>query len=349
MVPTLDIIDSSHLVYVHPTQPGFYRKGKPGHFYFVDRNGDRVKNENDLDRIKKLVLSPAWTDVWISPKKNGYLQAIGTDAAGRKQYRYHPDWTARRSDHKYFRLLEFGKVLTAARKQIAKDLRRKDFDERKVLAICMQVMQKTLIRIGNESYKKTYGSYGLSTLKDNHFKENGSKSTLSFVGKKGVKQEVYLNDKTLAQLVKKCKDISGQELFQFYTKDKEHKSIDSGMINNYIREITGSDFTAKDFRTWGGTLEALRQLANCAVKNPEMPKKKAIVEVLDCVASKLGNTRAVCKSSYVYPMLLTVYEEDGLSKYLKKINTDKPNSTTAMQNDEKILLQFLKKVKADKK
>jgi DNA topoisomerase-1 len=349
MVPTSEVIDASSMVYVHPAQPGIYRKGKPGHFYYLDKNEVRVTNEKDLDRIKKLVLPPAWTEVWISPKKNGYLQAVGLDAAGRKQYRYHPDWTARRSDHKYFRLLEFGKALTVARKQIAKDLRRKDFDERKVLAICMQVMQKTLIRIGNESYKKTYGSYGLSTLKDNHFKENGSKSTLTFIGKKGVKQEVTLNDKNLAQLVKKCKDIPGQELFQFYTKGKEHKSVDSGMINNYIKEITGSDFTAKDFRTWGGTLEALRQLANCSVKNPDMPKKKAIVEVLDCVASKLGNTRAVCKSSYVYPVLLTVYEEEGLAKYLKKINTDKPNSVTAMQNDEKILLQFLKQVKAKKK
>jgi len=349
MVPTSEIIDSSSLVYVHPAQPGIYRKGKPGQFYYVDKNGERIKNEADLERIKKLVLPPAWTDVWISPKKNGYLQAIGIDAAGRKQYRYHSDWTSRRSDHKYFRLLEFGKALTHARKQIAKDLRRKDFDERKVLAICLQVMQKTLIRIGNESYKKTYGSYGLSTLKDNHFKENGSKSTLSFVGKKGVKQEVQLNDKTLAQLVKKCKDIPGQELFQFYTKGKAHKSVDSGMINNYIREITGSDFTAKDFRTWGGTLEALRQLAGCAVNKPDLPKKKAIVEVLDCVASKLGNTRAVCKSSYVYPLLLETFENEGLQKYLKKINTVKPDSKTAMENDEKVLLQFLKQAKAAKK
>lgn len=346
MVPTSEIIDSSSLVYVHPAQPGIYRKGKPGQFYYVDKNGERIKNEADLERIKKLVLPPAWTEVWISPKKNGYLQAIGIDAAGRKQYRYHSDWTSRRSDHKYFRLLEFGKTLTDARKKIAKDLRRKDFDERKVLAICLQVMQKTLIRIGNESYKKAYGSYGLSTLKDNHFKENGSKSTLSFVGKKGVKQEVLLNDKTLAQLVKKCKDIPGQELFQFYTKGKAHRSVDSGMINNYIREITGSDFTAKDFRTWGGTLEALRQLASCTVNKPDLPKKKAIVEVLDCVANKLGNTRAVCKSSYVYPLLLETFENEGLQKYLKKINTVKPDSKTAMENDEKVLLQFLKQAKA---
>jgi len=342
MVPTSEIINSSHLIFVNPTMPGIYRKGNPGKFYYVDKNGDRIKNETDLERIKKLVLPPAWTEVWISPKKNGYLQAIGLDVAGRKQYRYHPDWTSRRSAHKYFRLLEFGLALPNARKQIAKDLRRKDFDERKVLAICTEVMQKTLIRIGNESYKKTYGSYGLSTLKDQHFKQDGSKAMLSFVGKKGVKQEVELNDRHLIKLIKQCKDIPGQELFQFYTEGKSHKAIDSGKVNSYIREITSCDFTAKDFRTWGGTLEALRQLACFTEQYPEMSKKKVIVEVLDEVARKLGNTRAVCKSSYVYPVLLDAYEKDGLTKYLKKVNTKKAASLVALQNDEKILLKFLK-------
>lgn len=348
MVPASEVINSSSLVFVNPTQPGICRKGKPGKFYYEDSKGNKIKNDNDLERIKKLVLPPAWTDVWISPKKNGYLQAIGKDVAGRKQYRYHPDWTSRRSDHKYFRLLEFGKVLPNARKQIAKDLRRKDFDERKVLAICLQVMQKTLIRIGNETYKKTYGSYGLSTLKDQHFKQQGNKATLSFLGKKGVRQEVELTDKSLAKLIKKCKDIPGQDLFQFYTNGKEHKGVDSGSINNYIKEITGGDFTAKDFRTWGGTLEALRQLACCNERNPEVSKKKIVVEVLDCVASKLGNTRAVCKSSYVYPLLLETFENEGLQKYLKQINTVKPDSVTAMQNDEKVLLRFLKQTKVSK-
>ncbi len=342
MVPSSEIINSSHLIFVDPTMPGIYRKGETGKFYYVDCNGSRVKNEADLDRIKKLVLPPAWKEVWISPKKNGYLQAIGVDAAGRKQYRYHADWTSRRSDHKYFRLLEFGKVLPNARRQIAKDLRRKDFDERKVLAICSEVMQKTLIRIGNESYKKAYGSYGLSTLKDQHFKQNGAKAFLSFTGKKGIKQEVALNNKQLIKLIRRCKDIPGQELFQFYTKGSAHKAIDSGMVNNYIREITNCDFTAKDFRTWGGTLEALRQLAFFTKEYPEMSKKKIIIEVLDTVAFKLGNTRAVCKSSYVYPYLFEAYENEKLTKYLKKIDTKKPNSSTAMQNDEKVLLQFLK-------
>lgn len=344
MVETPEQIKQSGLIYVTDSQPGIYRRGKPGNFYYVDKEEVRITDENQLQRIKSLVLPPAWTSVWIARSKNAYLQATGIDVAGRKQYRYHPDWTSRRSDQKYFRLLEFGQALPKARKQIAKDLRRKELDETKVLAICLQVMQKTLIRIGNESYKQLYGSYGLSTLRDKHVKINGSRLTLSFVGKKAVRHEVTINDKTLSRLVKKCRDIPGQELFQYYRNGSERCSIDSGKINNYIKAITGSDFTAKDFRTWGGTLEALRQLARCGAvtEGDQRPKKKVIVEVLDCVASKLGNTRAVCKSSYVYPLLLEAFENDQLSNYLKKINTDKPHTMSAMQNDEKVLMKFLK-------
>lgn len=342
MVQTPEEIKESGLVYVTDSMPGIYRKGKPGNFHYEDKDGQKITDETVLDRIKTLVLPPAWTAVWIAAKKNAYLQATGLDAAKRKQYRYHPKWTSRRSDHKYFRLLEFGKALPQARKRIAKDLKRKEYDEQKVLAICVQVMQKTLIRVGNESYAQLYGSYGLSTLRTKHAKVNGNTLKLKFIGKKGVKQEVALNDRNLAKMVQKCMEIPGQDLFQYYTEGKEHKGVDSGKINNYIREITGSDFTAKDFRTWGGTLEALRQLAICSGTAEEKPKKKIIIEVLDCVASKLGNTRAVCKSSYVYPLLLEAFENDQLTKYLKKINKEKPDTLEAIENDEKILMKFLK-------
>lgn len=342
---TSEEIELTGLVYMNDSKPGIYRKGKPGAFYYVDKNNERVKDEAHLQRIKALVLPPAWTNVWIAPKKNAYLQATGIDVAGRKQYRYHQQWTSRRSESKYFRLLEFGKVLPQARKRIARDLRRKDLDERKVLAICVQVILKTLIRVGNESYKQLYGSYGLSTLRDKHAKINGDTVKLDFIGKKGVHHEVTLNDKTLARLVKKCREIPGQDLFQYYTDNNERRAVDSGKINNYIREITGSDFTAKDFRTWGGTLEALRQFAQCFQEPEARPKKKVIVDVLDCVASKLGNTRAVCKSSYVYPLLLEAFENDKLSKYLKQIHTDKPHTQYAMENDEKVLMKFLRQTK----
>lgn len=343
MVQTPEEIKEIGLVYVTDSMPGIYRKGKPGNFHYEDKNGERITDEAQLGRIKSLVLPPAWTNVWIASRKNAYLQSTGLDAAGRKQYRYHPKWTSRRSDHKYFRLLEFGKALPGARKRIAKDMQRKEYDEQKVLAICVQLMQKILIRVGNESYAQQYGSYGLSTLRTKHAKVDGNTLKLKFIGKKGVKQEVALNDKSLTKMVKHVMEIPGQDLFQYYTDGKEHRGVDSGKINDYIREITGSDFTAKDFRTWGGTLEALRQLAICSGNVEEQhPKKKIIVQVLDCVASKLGNTRAVCKSSYVYPLLLEAFENDKLARYMNKIHRDKPDTIAAMENDEKVLMKFLK-------
>jgi DNA topoisomerase-1 len=295
MVDTENIISDSSLVYVHPSLKGFYRRGKAGKFTYVDDKGSTVTNPKDLERIKGLVLPPAWRDVWISPHARGYLQAVGVDTAGRKQYRYHPNWVNRRSNDKYYRLLEFGKALPKARQVVEKDLRRRKFDERKALAICVKVLQHTLIRIGSSVYEKNYKSYGLSTLKDKHFKVKQNKATLCFVGKKGVKQEVVLTDRKLAKLIKRSKDIAGQDLFQFYTNGGDRKAVDSGMINQYIKEITTGDFTAKDFRTWGGTLEAMRQLAICALEKPELSAKRLVVEALDCVAAKLGNTSAVCK------------------------------------------------------
>lgn len=350
MVETLEELKSSGLVYVTDAKPGIYRKGKPGNFHYVDKTGKRISDLTDLERIQHLVLPPAWTAVWISPRKNGYLQATGIDQAGRKQYRYHSEWTSRRSDRKYFRLFDFGKALPAARKKIARDLKRKDLDERKVMAICVQLMQKTLIRVGNAAYQQLYGSYGLSTLRNKHVKINGNRLMLSFIGKKGVQQELTLTDKTLARMLQKCKDIPGQDLFQYYTEGKERHSIDSGMINNYIKEITGDDFTAKDFRTWGGTLEAMRQLAVCYVTGASeaQSKKKVIVEVLDCVATKLGNTRAVCKSAYVYPLLLEAFENDQLGRYLKKIDVDQLNSVAGLESQEKVLMQFLKAMKRNR-
>lgn len=349
MVSTVDVINDSHLVFVSPEKGGIYRKGKPGKFNYEDDKGHKITDSITLERIQKLVLPPAWTEVWISPRKNGYLQAIGTDVAGRKQYRYHPDWVNRRSDQKYFRLLEFGKALPKARKQVEKDLRRKNLDDRKVLAICVAVLQDTLIRIETVAYERSYNSYGLSTLKDKHVKQKNNGTFLCFVGKKGVKQEVRLTDKRLIKLVKRCKDIPGQDLFQFYTEDDQRKAVDSGLINQYIREITEDDFTAKDFRTWGGTLEAMRQLAICTNQNPEVSAKKLVVTALDCVAAKLGNTRAVCKSAYVYPILLEAFEAGDLQRYLKRIALDEKDEKKALKNDETVLIQFLKAVKRKKK
>lgn len=348
MVSTADIINNSQLVFVSPEKGGIYRKGAPGKFKYEDHKGNKVTDAVALERIHKLVLPPAWTNVWISPKKNGYLQAVGVDAAGRKQYRYHQEWVNRRSNHKYFRLLEFGKALPKARLQVEKDLRRRNFDERKVLALCVKVLQETLIRIGTAAYEKSYNSYGLSTLKDKHLKQKANGTFLCFVGKKGVSQEVKLTDKRLVKLVKKSRDIPGQDLFQYYDAHNERRAVDSGMINQYIKEITGDDFTAKDFRTWGGTLEALRQLAICSNQNPEISAKKHVVAALDCVAAKLGNTRAVCKSSYVYPLVLEAFEKGELKRYLNKIAVKEADEKKALKNDEAVLIKFLKAMNSSK-
>lgn len=343
MTDTEEIIKASGLVYMTDQTPGFYRRGGPGRFYYVNRDGAQIRDEKVLDRINKLVLPPAWTSVWISPKANSHLQATGIDAASRKQYKYHPSWIKRRSERKYFRLLDFGRALPKARKKLEKDLLRPNLDERKVLAICVDLLQKTLLRVGDKSYLRHYNSVGLSTLKDKHAKINGSSLQLSFVGKKGVPHKVKLTDRKLTSLVKKCREIPGQALFQYYTQEGETKSVDSGQINNYIKEITGDDFTAKDFRTWGGTLEALRQFAVCHHAGDERPKSKIEVHVLDCVAKKLGNTRAVCKNSYVYPLLLEAYKDDSLMKWLKKMNTEGRQTKASLENDERVLLSFLRK------
>lgn len=342
MVEAKDVIKENGLVYITDSAPGIYRKGKAGKFHYEDKDGNRIKDEDQLQRIKSLVLPPAWTAVWISPKPNGYLQATGIDAANRKQYRYHSKWTKRRSEHKYFRLLEFGRALPQARRQIKRDLRRKNLDEQKVLAICVDLLQKTLMRVGGKNYMLKYGSFGLSTLKDKHVKIKGNSLHLNFVGKKGVRHTMALTDQRLSKLVKKCRDIPGQELFQFYTDDGQRRSIESGQINQYIKEITGNDFTAKDFRTWGGTLEALRQFAACFKTQEGSSKAKTEILVLDCVAKKLGNTRAVCKSSYVYPLLLEAHKNDALQKWLKQVSTLTHQTDKILESDEKVLLSFLK-------
>ena len=343
------VLEETSLNYLSDSTPGMSRTVEKDGFIFSDRNGNTIVDEKILSRIKKLAIPPAWTSVWIAPKGNAHLQATGIDQAGRKQYKYHSDWVSYRNETKYFRLLEFGSKLPEFRRTIQKDLRRKQFDERKVLAISVNIMQKTLIRIGNETYKQLYGSYGLTTLRDKHVKINGNSLKLSFKGKKGVHHEIDVSDKILARLVKKCKDIPGQELFQYYTPDGDRKSIDSGKVNNYIKEISCCDFTAKDFRTWAGTMYTMKHLAEFDYPENVTLKKKIIVSAIDQVAAKLGNTRAICKKSYVFPALLEEYENGSLLPYLKKLS--KSADLTGEKNlnhDEKILLSFLKAQKKKK-
>lgn len=354
MSETEELLEENGLIYMTDSVPGISRERKGNDFVYYHSSGNEVKDQKTLDRIKKLVLPPAWENVWIAPKANAHLQATGIDKAGRKQYKYHADWAKSRNESKFHRLPEFGKKLPKFREELQKDLKRREYDERKVLAISVSLMQKTLIRVGNESYKQLYGSFGLSTLRDRHVKIEGTNLRLIFKGKKGVHHDIQLTDRSLARLVKKCRDIPGQELFQYYTSDGQRCSIDSGMVNRYIKEITGCDFTAKDFRTWSGTLEALRIYSEYEFPENITKRKKITVQMLDTVASKLGNTRSVCKKYYVFPALIDAYENGDLLPYLKKVKkggTDEVTGTS-LTADEKVLLSFLKaldrKVKDEK-
>lgn len=326
------------LVYVTDSEPGIARKKKgKGFAYYLD--GKKLTTKPQLERINKLVLPPAWQNVWICSNDAGHLQATGTDAAGRKQYRYHPMWVALRSQTKFSHMYDFGKALPLIRKGIAKHLNKRKLPLEKVLAAVVSIMQYTNVRVGNSSYEKEYGSYGLTTLKDRHAKINTQKAVFKFKGKKGVQQEVTLNNRRLARIVQQCKDIPGKDLFQYYDGD-EHYAIDSGMVNDYIREVSGADFTAKDFRTWFGSLRALQELKVLGCCDTDKERKKKIVSAIDAVAGQLGNTRTVCRKYYVHPSILDVYNDSKLDEFFGSA----PSygiSESGLSKDERAMMKIL--------
>lgn len=329
--------DAVNLVYVHDSREGIrrMRKGKGFYYMFGDK---RVDDKETLHRIKKLVIPPAWENVWICDLPNGHLQATGYDVRGRKQYKYHSLWNSFRNHTKYFRLLEFGNVLSAIREQLNKDLALPGLPLEKVLALVVTLMERTSIRIGNNFYEKLYGSFGLTTLKDRHVKINGHQLQFVFKGKKGVEHNINIRSKKLSSLVKQCRDIPGKELFQYYDDQGVRHPVDSGMVNEYIKKISGSDFSAKDFRTWSGTIQAFLAFKECPPFESETECKKKIVEVLDTVSKQLGNTRAVCKKYYVHPVLIELYENKMLDKYVQVPDISKDSELSA---DEQIVLKIL--------
>lgn len=332
------------LVYVNDQQSGIERKKKGKNFQYFFK-GKAVKDAAVLDRIKKLVIPPAWTNVWICTKANGHIQCTGFDVRKRKQYRYHSLWSLLRKETKFHHLYEFGIALPQLRKKIAKDITGSELDQNKVLATVLSVMEQTYIRIGSNAYEKEYGSYGLTTMKDKHTSISGSKIDFCFVGKKGVGQKITLQNKRLAHIVKECRDIPGKDLFQYYDADENRKPIDGSMVNNYIKEATGDHFSAKDFRTWAGSLHALKALHDIGDGETDAAIKKNIVAALDIVSEKLGNTRTVCKKYYVHPGILKLYEEKKLQRYLAPLGrSSKTKSTTTLNKEEIVLMKILKKV-----
>lgn len=328
------------LHYVSDKENGITRN-KRGKNYTYAYNGKAIIDKDQLDRIRKLAIPPSWKEVWICFRPDGHIQATGMDLNNRKQYRYHSDWNSLRTQTKFHRLYEFGKSLPLLRKRIKKDMSLAELNENKVLATVINLMELTYIRIGNNGYEKLYGSYGLTTLKDKHVKIKNENIQFSFTGKKGVSHTISLKNKKLARIVKQCRDIPGRELFQYYESNGDKKNIDSGMVNNYIKEASGHDFTAKDFRTWAGSLQALQIF--CSLQQPMTTKeaKKNTVVVLDEVSKKLGNTRSVCKKYYVHPGLIELYEENKLTACMGKNGNSKLKSN-GLTVEENNLMHILK-------
>lgn len=333
--------EAVHLVYINDGEPGIKRIKKGKGFAYV-LNNKQVKDKAHLQRIKSLVIPPAWANVWICVHENGHLQATGNDLKNRKQYKYHPLWNQLRNQTKFYRLHDFGKALPAVRLRLEKDIAKPGLPPEKVLATVVSLMERTNIRVGNNFYEKLYGSFGLTTLKDKHVKINGSELRFNFKGKKGIQHDISIKSKRIAHIVKECRDIPGKELFQYRDETGEHKTIDSGMVNNYIREISGGDFTAKDFRTWAGTVHALLAFKEMGFGTTQTESKKNVVAALDIVSKHLGNTRTVCKKYYVHPALLTLYEDRGLEKYLEELNAiEKDDNKTDLTVEEKVLMKIL--------
>ena len=330
------------LVYVRDNVPGITREGgKNGFVYFY--RGKKITEPDTLARIKKLAIPPAWREVWICYKENGHIQATGLDIRDRKQYRYHALWNKVRSETKFHRLFEFGKALPVLRKRLEKDICARELCERKVLAAVILLMERTYIRVGNYGYEKMNGSYGLTTLKDKHVAIKSGELKFSFKGKKGVFHDITLKNKKLAKIVKECRDIPGKELFQYYAEDGTRRSIDSGRVNEYIKEASGLDFSAKDFRLWAGSLNILRSFKSMGQALTQTMCKQNILMALDQVSAKLGNTRTVCRKYYVHPGLIRLYEENNLDRYLKDLDAlEKPDNKTGLTKEEHVLMKILK-------
>jgi DNA topoisomerase-1 len=331
----------AHLVYVNDKTPGIERVKKGKHFVYQYQDKP-VKDKAELERIRKLAIPPAWTRVWICTKSNGHIQATGFDVRERKQYRYHALWNVLRNETKFHKLFEFGKMLPLLRAQVEKDLSLKELTDRKVIALVISLMERTYIRIGNSSYEKMNGSHGLTTLHNKHVNIEGDKISFSFKGKKNIHHDITLKNRRLARVIQQCRDIPGKELFQYYDENNERKSIDSGMVNAYIHEVTGDVFTAKDFRTWAGCLHLLLAFKSMEIADTITICKKNVNEALDFVSRQLGNTRTVCKKYYVHPGIIKLYEENGLNKYLDEIDKiEVEDQVPSLTREENVLMKLL--------
>ncbi len=298
------------LRYVTDERPGISREQNGDEWIYRKRDGSRITNQRTIDRINAIVIPPAWTDVWICTDPRGHIQATGRDDRGRKQYRYHPRWRAVRDEAKFDRMLEFGEVLPTIRKQVDHDLARQGLPREKVLATVVRLLETSLIRVGSEEYVRENKSYGLTTFRNRHAQVEGSSIHFAFRGKSGIKHAIDVRDRKLANIVKRMRDLPGYHLFQYIDNDGSLQEVDAEDVNDYLRQIAGNGFSAKDFRTWAGTVMCAVMLRDCCGWESESEAKKHVVEAVKSVASSLGNTPAVCRKSYIHPVIIESYYDD---------------------------------------
>ena len=329
------------LHYVSDEMPGIRRKQSGKSFHYFDLKGDRIRDEKIISRINSLAIPPAYKDVWICPLENGHLQATGRDAKGRKQYRYHPLWRSVRDQTKFTRMMAFSQALPEIRHHLERDLALPGLPKQKVLATVLKIMELTRIRVGNEEYAKTNHSYGLTTLQDDHVHVKGSKVQFQFRGKSGVDHAIEVSDKQLAKIVKRCQELPGQELFQYLDEDKQPQDIKSSDVNDYLREITGQEFTAKDFRTWAGTVLAASHLAEIGKFTSQTAAKKNITQAIKSVSSYLGNRPATCKKYYIHPSVLEAYLDESLHDFVEKHRAIEITDCHALQAEELVVVALL--------
>jgi DNA topoisomerase-1 len=336
------------LRYVTDEKPGLRRRRSGNGFRYLRPDGSTVRDEPTLRRVRSLVIPPAWTDVWISTDPRGHIQATGRDARGRKQYRYHPRWRTVRDETKYERMLAFGEALPAIRARVDADLARPGLPREKVLATVVALLESTLIRVGNEEYARENRSYGLTTLRNRHVDVNGAELRFEFKGKGGKQHRVSLHDRRLARVIRRLQDLPGQEIFQYVDEDGNRHSVDSEDVNGYLREITGQDLSAKDFRTWAGTVlcaVALRKLDGCSRENEA---KQNVAQVITSVAQQLGNTPAVCRACYVHPAVIEAYfESNGRSPFAEvlgqRLEAADESAGATLSDDEAAVMHLLRR------
>ncbi|MBV9787204.1 MAG: DNA topoisomerase IB [Chloroflexi bacterium] len=332
------------LRYVSDEMPGIRRKRAGKNFSYIGLDGKPIRDPKELQRIKSLGIPPAYTDVWICPLPNGHIQATGRDAKGRKQYRYHARWREVRDETKYGRMLAFGAALPRIRERVDQDLKLPGLSREKVLATVVRLLSTTLIRVGNDEYAKQNKSFGLTTMRDRHVEVNGATVKFRFRGKSGKNHSIALTDRRLAKIVQRCRDIPGYELFQYIDDDGERQTIDSADVNEYLREITGQDFTAKDFRTWAGTVLATLALQEAEVFESETQAKKQIAQAITSVAERLGNTPSICRKCYVHPAVIDSYLDGTMIESLQqRVEQELYDAAEGLEPEERAVMRLLKR------